>query len=184
MKLPSLGHHPHGPGNGNSLHQPPKAWNQNWIFCTFLLASAPSVSSQSNDLCYSSTRVFWQFKVKKRLLSIEHSKDMRQPQSHAETLLALWALSTWSWLGYILCFFFVPNSFMISCSVCTDLFRLALPSIHASLSLLCVFCFVFITQSLYEKKKKKLVSCSSSMLFGLPKSNLNKSLCSHKWFAS
>lgn len=79
LKLSSLGHHPHDPGYGNSLHQPPKLWNQNCLFRIFLLFLFCSLSkTRPSDLWYLSMRILWQCKVKKRFLSIALNEDAHE----------------------------------------------------------------------------------------------------------
>lgn len=92
LKLSSLGHHPHSPGYGNRLHQPPKLWNQNCLFWIFLVALFCILSKQRpSDLWYLSMRTIWQRKVKVRFLSIALSESRAETLPvAAENLLGFW----------------------------------------------------------------------------------------------
>lgn len=79
LKLSSLGHHPHDPGYGKCLHQPPKLWNQRCFFWIFWLALFCILSKKRPfDLQYLSIRTLWQCKVKRRFLSTALNEDAHE----------------------------------------------------------------------------------------------------------
>lgn len=196
LKLSSLGHHPHDPGYGNSLRQPPKLWNQNCLFWIFLFSLFCSLSkTRLSDLRYLSVRILWQCKVKKRFLSIALAKDAHEHSvpcrnSHCgcwepvrtlgRSCFSLSSPFIYEFLFHALGPFQVGLAFYPFLVVLVVLIFSYPPWQTLKRKIICLFlAFIPLVHT-----KKKLLYCSCSLLFGLAESNVNESFCSHKLFVS
>lgn len=186
LKLSSLGHHPHSPGYGNSLHQHPQLWNQNCLFWIFLLHLFCILSKKRpSDLSIYPWGLY-ECVRSKRFLSTALSEDAHEHSFQCRNSPdGCWELA----------FLFLTCYVLNSCSTHLDLLSWAcllsisrtpcyvylqlssLPSIKKDDTVSCFFHHL----KFILKNKKKLPYCSCCLLFGLAKSNVNEYFCSHKW---